>query len=378
MISVFEPVIGEEEIEAVVAALRRGEITGTFGKCIPQFESEFAEYCGCKYGVAVNSGTSALHLAVAAAGIGPGDEVLVSASTNIATALAALHNRAVPVPVDSEDTTWNLNLDLVETLISPRTRAIMPVHLYGHPVDMDRLNAIARKHGLIVIEDCAESHGATCRGRMTGGFGDMGCFSFYGNKVITTGEGGMVVTDNEAMAERVRLLRNLAFTKPRFRHEAAGFNFRMTGYQAAMGVAQLHKIARIISEKRRVAQTYTRYLKDVRGLQLPAELDWAFNVYWMYAIVIHPEFGMTRDELAAALWADEIETRTFFCPMNQQPVLRSLPGFRDVPCPVADRLWETGLYLPSTWNLPEQTIRQVAESIRQARHQHQREGGTQA
>jgi perosamine synthetase len=168
------------------------------------------------------------------------------------------------------------------------------------------------------------------------------------------------------MAERVRLLRNLAFTKPRFRHEAAGFNFRMTGYQAAMGVAQLHKIARIISEKRRVAQTYTRCLKDVRGLQLPAELDWAFNVYWMYAIVIHPEFGLTRDELAAALWADEIETRTFFCPMNQQPVLRSLPGFRDVPCPVADRLWETGLYLPSTWNLPDQTIRQVADSIKRA------------
>ena len=376
MIPVFEPIIGEEEIEAVVAALRRGEITGTFGECIPSFEKAFAEYCGCRYGVAVNSGTSALHLAVAAAGIGHGDEILVSASTNIATALAAVHNGAVPVPVDSEDVTWNLDLDLIEHLITSKTRAIIPVHLYGHPVDMDRLTEMAARHSLIVIEDCAESHGATCRGRVTGSFGHMGCFSFYGNKVITTGEGGMVITDDEALAERLRLLRNLAFTKPRFRHEAAGYNFRMTGYQAAMGLAQLQKIDRIIAEKRRVAQTYTRYLQDLPGLQLPAEMEWAFNVYWMYAMVIKPEFGLTRDQLAEALLVDGIETRTFFCPMNQQPVLQSLPGFRNVPCPVADRLWETGLYLPSTWNLPEQTIKQIAESIRQAHHRQGRKKGS--
>jgi len=376
MIPVFEPIIGEEEIEAVVAALRRGEITGTFGECIPSFEKAFAEYCGCRYGVAVNSGTSALHLAVAAAGIGHGDEILVSASTNIATALAAVHNGAVPVPVDSEDVTWNLDMDLIEHLITSKTRAIIPVHLYGHPVDMDRLTEMAARHSLIVIEDCAESHGATCRGRVTGSFGHMGCFSFYGNKVITTGEGGMVITDDEALAERLRLLRNLAFTKPRFRHEAAGYNFRMTGYQAAMGLAQLQKIDRIIAEKRRVAQTYTRYLQDLPGLQLPAEMEWAFNVYWMYAMVIKPEFGLTRDQLAEALLVDGIETRTFFCPMNQQPVLQSLPGFRNVPCPVADRLWETGLYLPSTWNLPEQTIKQIAESIRQAHHRQGRKKGS--
>lgn len=189
MIPVFEPVIGEEEISAVVAALRRGEISGTFGEAILQFEQEFAEYCGCKYGIAVSSGTAALHLAVTAAGLGSGDEVLVSASTNIATALAAFHNGAIPVPVDSEDITWNLNLDLIESLITPCTRAIIPVHLYGHSVDMDRLCEIAKRHNLLVIEDCAESHGATCRGKKTGSFGDVGCFSFYANKVITTGEG---------------------------------------------------------------------------------------------------------------------------------------------------------------------------------------------
>jgi perosamine synthetase len=369
VIPIFEPVIGEEEIDAVVAALRRGEISGTFGTSITQFEQGFAEYCGCKYGVAVTSGTSALILAVAAAGIVPGDEVLISASTNIATALGVVHNNAIPVPVDSEDVTWNLNLDLVESLITPKTRAIIPVHLYGHPVDMKRLTEISKRHNLIVIEDSAESHGATCWNKMTGSWGDMGCFSFYANKVITTGEGGMIVTNDESLAERLRLLRNLAFTKPRFWHEAAGYNFRLTGYQAAMGLAQLHKIDHIIAEKRRVAHTYTRYLQDIPGLQLPVEMDWAFNVYWMYAIVVKPEFGLTRDQLAEALWTDEIETRTFFCPMNQQPVLKSLPGFRDVPCPVADRLWETGLYLPSTWNLSEQTIKKVMDSIRRSYRQ---------
>ncbi len=366
MIPVFEPVIGEEEINAVVAALQRGEISGSFGETIPQFESKFAEYCGCQFGVAVTSGTTALHLAVAAAGILPGDEVLVSASTNIATALAVAHNGAIPVPVDSEPQTWNLNLDLIESLITTKTRAIIPVHLYGHPVDMDRLMEIARQHHLIVIEDCAESHGATVRGRMTGSFGDMGCFSFYANKIVTTGEGGMVVTNDATRAEKMRLLRNLAFTQPRFWHQVAGYNYRMTGYQAAMGLAQLDKIDRIIVDKRRVAQTYNKYLQGISGLQLPAEMEWAFNVYWMYAIVVKREFGITRDDLAAAMKADGIETRTFFCPMNQQPCLQSIPSFRTIPCPVADGLWETGLYLPSTYTLTEETINKVAVSIRHA------------
>ena len=366
MIEVFDPTIGDEEIEAVVVALRRGEISGSFGQSIPAFEQGFANYVGCEYGVAASSGSTALHLAVAAAGIGAGDEVLVSSSTNIATALAVIHNGAIPVPVDSENVTWNLDLDLIEGLITEKTKAIIPVHLYGHPVDMDRLMDIAKHHNLLVIEDCAESHGATCRGKMTGSFGDMACFSFYANKVITTGEGGMITTNNEQFAERLRLLRNLAFTKPRFRHEEAGFNFRMTGYQAAMGVAQLAKIDKILSEKRRVAQTYNQLLGDVEGLQLPYEAEWARNVYWMYAVVVQPEFGISRDELMEQLRQENIDTRTFFCPMNQQPCLQSRPGFRAVPCPVADSLWENGLYLPSTYSLSEQVLRQVADAIRTA------------
>jgi perosamine synthetase len=366
MIEVFDPIIGEEEIKAVEAALRRGEISGSFGESIPQFEQQFAAYCGCKYGVAASSGSTALHLAVAAAGLGPGDEVLLSSSTNIATALAVIHNGATPVPVDSEALTWNLDLDLIEDLITERTKAIIPVHLYGHPVDMHRLMEIARRHNLLVIEDCAESHGATCRGQMTGSFGDMACFSFYANKVITTGEGGMVTTNNEQLAERLRLLRNLAFTKPRFRHEEAGFNFRMTGYQAAMGVAQLAKIDNILSEKRRLAHTYNSFLRDIDGLQLPHEADWARNIYWMYAVVVHPEFGMSRDELMDYLRTANIDTRTFFCPMNQQPCLQSRPDFRAVPCPVADGLWENGLYLPSTYSLSEEVIKQIADVVRTA------------
>lgn len=363
MIPVFEPDIGEEEIQAVVAALRRGEISGSFGTAFAEFEREFAAYCGVKHGVAVSSGTAALQLAVAVAGIGHGDEILVSASTNIATALAAVHNGAIPVPVDSERTTWNLDLDLLEPLITPRSRAIIPVHLYGHPVDMERLLPLAERYHLIVIEDCAESHGATCRGRMTGSFGHMACFSFYANKIITTGEGGMVVTNDDALAERLRLLRNLGFTKPRFRHEVAAFNFRLTGYQAAMGLAQLRKIEAIVEAKRQLAQRYSALLADIPGLQLPVELPWARNVYWMYAITVMPRFGTTRDALATALSQAGIETRTFFCPMNQQPCLRAQEGFRQVACPVADELWETGLYLPSSPRLSESEVRVVADAI---------------
>jgi perosamine synthetase len=367
-IPVFEPVVGQEEIDAVVAALERGEISGTFGVALKEFEQRFAEYCGCKYGVAVSNGTTALHIAVSAVDIRAGDEVLISASTNIATALCVAHNNAIPIPIDSENVTWNLNLDLVENLITPKTRAIIPVHLYGHPVDMDRLMEISRKHNLIIIEDAAEAHGATVRGRKVGSFGDMACFSFYANKIITTGEGGMVVTNNERLAERIRLLRNLGFTTPRFRHEVLGYNFRMTGYQAAMGLAQMNKIEHIIEEKRRVAHTYYHFLNDVPGLQLPVEQDWARNVYWMYALVIKPEFGLTRDQLAAKLADAGIETRTFFCPMNQQPALQRIPGFRSAPLPVADKLWETGLYLPSTHTLSEPIISMIADVIRSAKN----------
>jgi perosamine synthetase len=364
VIPVFEPEISEEEIEAVVAALRRGEISGSFGTAIDGFEQAFARYCGVRHGIAVTSGTTALHLAVAAAELEPGGEILMSASTNIATALAAFHNGFVPVPVDSEAVTWNMDLSLLDSLVTSQTRAVIPVHLFGHPVDMDALMTWASDRGLVVIEDCAESHGAKCRGRMTGSFGHMACFSFYANKIITTGEGGMVITDDDAMAERLRLLRNLAFTEPRFRHEAAGFNFRMTGYQAAMGSAQLNKIEEVIANKRRVAETYNACLADIEWLRLPVERDWAFNVYWMYGVVVENGGPVSRDELAAHLREEGIDSRTFFCPMNQQPFLKNQPGYRPVECRVADRLWADGMYLPSSPALDSSTIERIAAVMR--------------
>jgi perosamine synthetase len=366
-IAIHEPDIGEEEIQSVLEALRRGEISGSFGKALPEFEARFASFVGCKHGVAVTSGTTALQLAAAAAGIGPGDEVLMSASTNIATALAAYHLGAVSVPIDSESITWNLDPDLIEGLITPRTKAIIPVHLFGHPCEMDKIMSIARKHNLVVIEDCAESHGATWQRQITGSFGDMACFSFYANKIITTGEGGMVVTNDAKLAERLRFLRNLGFGKPRFYHEVAAYNFRMTGMQAALGLAQLAKIDRFIAAKRRVAATYNELLASIPGIQTPAELPDALNVYWMYAIVIKPEFGRKRDELAEILLGEGIETRTFFCPMNMQPFLRAQQGFRDIPCPVAEGLWRDGFYLPSANQLDRPTIGRVCEAIASAR-----------
>jgi perosamine synthetase len=249
-------------------------------------------------------------------------------------------------------------------LITDRTKAIIPVHLFGHPVDMDRLMKIAKKHKLMVIEDCAESHGATVRGKMTGSFGDMGAFSFYANKIITTGEGGMIVTNDKKLADQAKLLRNLAFTTPRFRHEYAGYNFRMTGYQAAMGLAQLKKINKIIENKRRVAKLYDHYLQEIDGLQLPAEMSWAKNVYWMYGMVLDKDFGISRDQLMEKLKKDGIDTRTFFCPMNIQPAFKNIKGFRNIPCPVAEKLWENGLYLPSSWNLTEASIKKIAASVK--------------
>ncbi|MBK7987402.1 MAG: DegT/DnrJ/EryC1/StrS family aminotransferase [Ignavibacteria bacterium] len=365
MIPVFEPIIGEEEIAYVTDALRKGEISGSFGGYIPEFEKQFADFCGVKHGIAVSSGTTALHLAVQAAGIGRGDEVLVSASTNIATGLAAYHNGAVPIAIDSEPITWNIDLDKIEENITPQTKAIIPVHLFGHPVDMDALLDIAKKYSLTVIEDCAESHGATVRGKMTGSFGDMGCFSFYANKIITTGEGGMIVTDNDILAEKLRLLRNLAFTKPRFYHELPGHNFRMTGYQAAMGIAQLKKINQFIEDKRRISAEYTQQLSTIPYIQTPAEMSWAKNVYWMYAIVLRNHPTVTRDILVSYLQEKGIETRTFFCPMNIQPCFYDSEGWRHIPCPIAENLWQTGLYLPSGCTLTIEQITYISSMIKE-------------
>jgi perosamine synthetase len=217
---------------------------------------------------------------------------------------------------------------------------------------------------LFVVEDCAEAHGALYKGRKVGGLGDLSCFSFYANKVITTGEGGMITTNNPELAEKARLLRNLAFTQPRFRHEELGFKYRMTNVQAAIGLGQLERIEEIIEIKRTIAREYTERLTDVRGLHLPVEKDYARNVYWMYGVVIDPDFGMTRDEFATALRVCGIDTRTFFCPLNIQPVYHKRNVVRTLPCPEAEKLWERGLYLPSGLTLTDAQIKNICNTIR--------------
>jgi perosamine synthetase len=363
MIPVFKPLITKKDIKSVLAALNKGEISGSFGNTIEKFEKKFADYCGCKYGIAVNSGTSALQLVVRALGIGFGDEVLVSSSTNIATALAAVHNNAIPVPVDSDKNSWNLDLNLIEKLITKKTKAIIPVHLYGLPVDMEKLCLIAKKYNLRVIEDCAESHGATFNGKMTGSFGDAGCFSFYANKIITTGEGGMIVTNYTRLADRLRLLRNVGFSKPRFKHYIAGFNYRLTGYQAALGLSQFKRINTILKKKIKIANKYSKILKNIKGLQLQGSTKGAKNVYWMYGIIVNKDFSLTRDQLQKYLFTKEIETRTFFCPMNIQPCFKSLKNYSKYFCPVSESFWKKGLYIPSSHHLKDQEISKITKAI---------------
>ena len=367
MIPVFEPEVSQSDIENVTLAVKNGEISGSFGKFIPEFESKFAEYIGSRNGVAVSSGTTALHLAIAALKLQPGSEVLVSACTNIATALAVYHNNCVPVPVDSEEDTWNLDPSLIEGLITEKTKAIIVVHIYGHPVDMDPVLEICKKHNLVVIEDCAESHGALYKGKMTGTFGLMSCFSFYANKIITTGEGGMVLTDDDKIAKHVAYLRNLAFGQPRFYHEEAGYNFRMTGMQAALGVSQLERIETTVEKKRAMAARYDKGLSGISWLQLPVEKDYAKNVYWMYGIVLREEANISKDNFMRYLTENGVDTRSFFCPMDMQPFIIPLIKDKKIECTVARRLWKNGLYLPSSTLITQDQINHVCEVIKSYR-----------
>ncbi|RYG02796.1 MAG: DegT/DnrJ/EryC1/StrS family aminotransferase [Chitinophagaceae bacterium] len=364
MIQVFEPEVIQADMDHVMEAVKNGEISGSFGKFIPEFEKNFAAYIGVKHGVAVSNGSTALHLAVAALSLPAGSEILVSACTNIATALGAVHNNCIPVPVDSEPDTWNLDPSKIEALITPKTKAIIVVHIYGHPVDMDPVMTIADKHNLIVIEDCAESHGATYKGKMTGSIGHMSCFSFYANKIITTGEGGMVMTNDDKLATRLAYLRNLAFGKPRFIHQDAGFNFRLTGMQAALGVSQLSRIDETLEKKRAIAAKYNEKLRDISWLELPVEKDYAKNVYWMYCIVLTEKSGYNKDAFMKYLSENDVDTRSFFCPMDLQPFIIELIKDKNIECRVARGLWERGIYIPSSHNISDKEIDQVVSVIK--------------
>jgi perosamine synthetase len=365
MISVNEPLVGAREIELVTDCLQTGWISSE-GRYLAEFESRWAAYCGVAHGVACANGTVALELALRALDLQPGDEVIVPSFTIVSCAQAVLYNGATLVLVDCDPRTFCLDLDQVEAMISPRTRAILPVHMYGHPVDMDRLSALARPRGIVVVEDAAEAHGATYKGRRAGSLGDLACFSFYANKIVTTGEGGMVVTSSDAHAARLRTLRNLAFRpERRFHHTELGFNFRLTNLQAAIGVAQVERIERSLAHKRWMASAYTRALSRHAALQLPVEEPWATNVYWMYGVVLADELPVDAAGFAALLKEQGVMTRPFFLGMHEQPALAG--RFRGVGrYPVTERLARRGLYLPSGLTLTEAQLATVCDAVASA------------
>ena len=364
MIPVNEPVIGARETAYVQECLETGWISSA-GRFIDRFEAEWAAYCGMKHGIAVANGTVALQLAVAAADLGPGSEIIMPTFTIVSCALAATYNGLKPVLVDSDPQTWCMDTNLLEAALTDSTRAIMPVHIYGHPVDMDPVRAFADAHGLVVIEDAAEAHGARYRDHRCGGLGDVSCFSFYANKIITTGEGGMLLTDSDEIAQRARSMRNLCFRDDRrFYHTEAGFNFRLTNMQAALGLGQVERIDELVARKRWMGHAYSDALSGL-PLQLPVEREWATNVYWMYGVVVDESTGMTAEEFASRLAEKGVQTRPFFLGMHEQPVFHDQGLFVGERHPVAERLARQGLYLPSGLALTEGQLERVVEAVRE-------------
>ncbi|HEX5038512.1 MAG TPA: DegT/DnrJ/EryC1/StrS family aminotransferase [Candidatus Limnocylindria bacterium] len=353
------PVLAEPELEAVSDAVRSGWVSST-GPAIGEFESLFATFCEVPHGVAVMNGTAALHLALEALDIGPGDEVIVPDLTFAASAEAVVHAGAVPVLVDVDAATWALDPSLVEAACTPRTKAIMPVHLYGHPADMDPILAVAEARGLAVVEDAAEAHGARYRGKRVGSIGHIGAFSFYGNKLLTTGEGGMCVTHDAALAERMRFLR--AHAQPagrRYWHDEVGWNYRMTNLQAALGAAQMKRVDEVVADRQRLGRLYHDAL-DGTGITAAPEQPWAETVYWLYSALLPS--GVDRDRVMALLAEEGIETRPFFYPLHEMPPYRAdASGF-----PVATDLSRRGMTLPSFYRMGEADVAAVVGAVRDA------------
>jgi len=362
VIPVNEPVLGALESKYVNECLETGWISSS-GRFIEAFEEAWADYCGMRHGVAVANGTVALELAVWSLGLDPGDEIIMPTFTIVSCALAAIRNGCVPVLVDADPETWCLDVTRLQDRITSRARAIMPVHIYGHPVDMDPVRSLADAYGLYVIEDAAEAHGATYRDRRCGGLGDISCFSFYANKIVTTGEGGMLLTNDDELATRAREGRNLCFgADNRFRHAEAGFNFRLTNLQAAIGLAQTERVDELVARKRLIGMRYNELLSGL-PLQLPVEREWATNVYWMYGIVLAEEAGIDAGILGRRLSDLGVQVRPFFVGMHDQPVFLERGMFADEIYPVSDRLSRLGLYLPSGLAITEEQQIMVANAV---------------
>jgi len=359
---VAEPEIGEEELRNVVEAVKSGWVSSK-GRFIEEFETSFAKYVGVKYGIATSNGTAALHLALASLDIGPGDEVIVPDLTFAATINAVLYTGAKPVIVDINPDYWCIDPTKLKEAITPKTKAIIPVHLYGHPCDIDAIMEIAARHNLYVIEDAAEAHGAEYRGRKVGSFGHISCFSFYGNKIITTGEGGMCLTNDKELAEKIKILRDHGMNpEKRYWHDVIGFNYRMTNLQAALGLAQLGKIDRFIKKKRKLAKKYEEELSPIKGIILNPEMSWAKNIYWFYSILVCEDNRVNRDKLAVELGSSGVETKNFFYPLHEMPIYQKYAKYK---YPISSKISRQGLNLPSSVKLSEEDVHYIARKIKE-------------
>jgi len=369
MIPVNAPLLDGNEKKLLLECIETGWISSE-GPFIKQFEERFAARVGRRHAIAVTNGTAALDAAIEAIGIGPGDEVIMPTFTIISCICQIVRAGARPVLVDSDPVTWNMDVGQIEARITPRTKAIMAVHIYGLPVDMAPLLDIAHRHGLKVLEDAAQMHGQTYRGQPCGGFGDISTFSFYPNKHITTGEGGMIVTDDDRLAEDCQSLRNLCFQPGRrFVHERLGWNLRMTNMQAALGLAQLERLDEFVGSKRAMGFRYNKLLQNVGGVQRPlSRTDYAENIYWVYGVVLDDALNMDAEEAMHRLAAKGVGCRPFFWPMHEQPVLQRMGLFQGERHLVAERLARRGFYLPSGLALmPDQQAR-VAEAVEEVLH----------
>jgi len=362
-VPVNQPLLDGNEKKYLAECIDSGWISSE-GPFVHRFEEQFSARVGRKFGVAVCNGTAALDATIEALGIGAGDEVILPAFTIISCIAQIVRAGAIPVLCDSDPFTWNMNVSQIDAAITPRTKAIMVVHTYGLPVDMDPVLEIARQRGLSIIEDAAEMHGQTYNGRACGSFGDVSTFSFYPNKHLTTGEGGMIVTDSASLAAECRSLRNLCFQpNKRFVHERLGWNMRMTNLQAALGVAQLERLDEFAMRKRRMGARYNTALSTLPGVQLPLpQTGYAQNIYWIYGLVVD-ESKMSAEEAMRRLGEKGIGTRPFFCPMHQQPVLRRRGLFAEDSHPVSERLYRQGFYIPSGLGLSDAEMDRVVEVV---------------
>ncbi|EKD85844.1 MAG: hypothetical protein ACD_37C00596G0009 [uncultured bacterium] len=358
-VPVANPIIDERELELVIKTVKSGWISSA-GENISKFEDKFAEFCNTKYAITTSNGTSALHLCLVAYSIGPGDEVIVPSMTFVATANAVVYTGAKPVFVDSEFDTWNIDPENIESKITPKTKAIIPVHLYGHPAKMDKIIKIAQKYNLIIIEDAAEAHGARYNNKIVGSIGNAGCFSFYGNKIITTGEGGMITTSNKAIADKIRTLRNHGSSPERkYYYPELGFNYRMTNIQAAIGLAQLEKITDNIERKKEIHATYCEYLQPLHNkITMQPNAEWAESVFWMFSILLASNGKISRDSLIDILHKKGIESRPFFFPLHKYIRFNNKDKL-----PVSEYLGNCGISLPSGPKLSRKEIRYVCDEI---------------